>query len=100
MRVDLEDDSEGALEALVRKSEELTGALSERLPGNGFESGEGVEPSGEGRMDPDPDHETVAAAAAAIDAAVAADVLDAAEEEKERARTRGVTVSPLTVSAH
>jgi hypothetical protein len=27
-------------------------------------------------------------------------VLDAAEEEKERARTRGVTVSPLTVSAH
>ena len=46
-------------------------------------------------MDYDPDHETVAVAAAAIDAAVAAEMLDAAEEEKERARARGVTVSPL-----
>ncbi len=92
LRVDLEGDSERALEALVRKSDELTSALSERLPGNGFESGEGMEPSGEGG---DPDHETVAAAAAAIDAAVAADVLDAAEEEKERARSRGVTVPSL-----
>jgi len=92
LRVDLEGDSERALEALVRKSDELTSALSERLPDNGFESGEGMEPSGEGG---DPDHETVAVAAAAIDAAVAADVLDAAEEEKERARSRGVTVSPL-----
>jgi hypothetical protein len=92
LRVDLEGDSERALEALVRKSDELASALSERLPGNGFESGEGMEPSGEGG---DPDHETVAAAAAAIDAAVAADVLDAAEEEKERARSRGVTVPPL-----
>jgi hypothetical protein len=95
LRVDLEGDSERAWEALVRKSDELTGALSERLPGNGFESGEGVEPSGESGMDHDPDHETVAAVAAAIDAAVAADVLDAAEEEKERARSRGVRVPPL-----
>lgn len=95
LRVGLEGDSEPPLEALVQKSNELTEALYKRLPGNGFEFRLGVESSGEDGMDYDPDHETVAVAAAAIDVAAAADMLDAAEEEKERARAEGVTVSPL-----
>jgi hypothetical protein len=76
------------LEALVEQSDRLQRGLAARLPGNRRESVEAP-------LDFDPDLDTVAAAAAAIDVAVAVDILDALEQEKERARSQGFSVPPL-----
>jgi hypothetical protein len=88
LRFDPDGELEERLEALVGESDRLRGGLAVRLPGNRRESGEG-------EADFDPDLDTVAVSAAAIDVAVAADVLDVLEGEKEHARSEGFTVPPL-----
>ena len=92
LRLDPDGGPEERLGAVVRESEGLGAALAARLPGNRRESAEDD-------VDFDPDHETVARAAAAIDVAVAADLFDEFDGEKEQARSEGFTVPPLLEQA-